>query len=123
MKRLNLFLDDLRPTPEGFDRVYTVKECINKIKEFNNNKIGIGILSLDNDLGKNQKEGRKVVDFIELEFINNPNFILPEFIIVHSSNAVAKQYMSQIIERIYGHDMSDYRYQNINNPWSLHNNK
>lgn len=93
---MNIFLDDIRNAPIDFVRTYTVEETINLLKE---NRVNI--LSLDNDLGLNELEGRKVMDWIEEQFYTNSNFQLPQRIIVHSANASARVYMEKIIKKLY----------------------
>lgn len=97
MKRVNIFLDDLRDAPLDFIRTHTVEETIDIIRDNNN----IGILSLDNDLGVDLTEGYKVLDWIEEQFYTNPNFQLPQKIIVHSSNAAARGRMERVIQKLY----------------------
>lgn len=94
---INIFLDDCRETPNGFIRTFSVDETIDEIKK---NK-SINILSLDNDLGENLKEGREVLNWLEEEYYTNKNFKLPNKIIIHSSNPCARKYMMQIIEKLY----------------------
>lgn len=89
---MKIFLDDVRETPKGYTRTYTVEETINIIKENNGN---IEIVSLDNDLGIGYEEGRKVLDWIE------ENDILPFNILLHTMNPVARNLMKVITKRIY----------------------
>lgn len=96
--KVNIFLDDLRETPNGFIRTYTVPETIEEIQ---NNLGNIGILSLDNDLGENLDEGYKVVDWLEEQYYTNKNFILPDKIQIHSANMSAKMRMNKIIKKLY----------------------
>ena len=93
---MDIFLDDLRPAPEGWQRTFTVEETIEALKLKCVNK-----LSLDNDLGPYNLEGYKVLDWLE-EQINKGRYeYLPTKIIVHSANPVARQRMMQIINRLY----------------------
>lgn len=48
---MNIFLDDCRKTPEGFNRTYTVEETIALLEKCRDEGIEVNILSLDNDLG------------------------------------------------------------------------
>lgn len=93
---MNIFLDDIRDTPFGFKRTYTVEQTIQSLKTDK-----IDILSLDNDLGEGELEGYKVLDFIEYEVYNGNHKILPNKIIIHSANPVARQRMAQIINKLY----------------------
>lgn len=98
---MNIFLDDCRETPEGFNRTYTVEETIALLEKCRDEGIEVNILSLDNDLGEGMKEGRKVVDFLDrYHFLNN--FPLPREVRIHSSNAPARMYMEAVLKmKIY----------------------
>lgn len=103
---IDIFLDDLRDTPEGFKRVNTVQECIDSIMSYQGQECGIWgsgairILSLDNDLGEGQPEGYKVMDWIEEKVFTDPNFICPLYFVIHSANPAAKKRMESVITRI-----------------------
>lgn len=95
---MNIYLDDVRETPEGFLRCFTVEECISLLQTH----AEINILSLDNDLGDGFQEGYKVLDFLEEE-IYFGRLRKPKKIIVHSANPVAKQRMLMVIKKLeYG---------------------
>lgn len=96
---INIFLDDLRETPCGFERTYNVADTIKYLVEYQNK---VDILSLDNDLGEHQEEGYKVLDWLEEEVFKNGNIkFLPKTIRIHSANPVAAKRMRSIIERLY----------------------
>lgn len=91
---MKVFLDDERPTPPGWARVYTVEDAISILK------CGmVTHLSLDNDLGVGQQEGYKVVDWIEEQCVVH-SFKPPEIIEVHSANPCRAEYMRKVIARI-----------------------
>lgn len=96
---MNIFLDDCRETPKGFYRTFTVEETIKMLKDCYRNNVVVNILSLDNDLGEGQKEGRRVLDFLEEEVFLN-NFPLPQEIRIHSSNSAARYYMVLVLEKL-----------------------
>lgn len=87
-------MDDARETPQGWHRTYTVAETIETLKTRT-----VTHLSLDNDLGENQPEGYKVLDWLEETIYNDCTFPLPE-ITVHSSNASRVQYMHRALSSI-----------------------
>lgn len=95
--KVNIFLDDIRETPSGFIRTYTVDETIKELEENNGN---VGILSLDNDLGLGLPEGYFVLDWIEEQVMTNPKFIMPDMIKIHSKNVAAKMRMERIKKRL-----------------------
>lgn len=82
---IKIYLDDIRPTPVGFIRTYTVEETIDLIKKHNGD---IEMVSLDNDLGTGYLEGREVMKWIEESAFHNT--LLPiSNLIIHSGNNVA----------------------------------
>jgi len=89
---MRIYLDDLRPTPEGYTRVYTVEEGIDLILDCIKNGIKIQEISFDNDLGEGLLEGRKLLDWVE-EQLYYGNMELPEVLTVHTANPAAAQYM------------------------------
>ena len=95
---MRVFLDDERPTPPGWARVYTVEATISILKSGM-----VTHLSLDNDLGESQQEGYKVVDWIEEQCVVN-GFIPPKIMEVHSANPSRAEYMRKVIERIYARE-------------------
>lgn len=97
MAKVNIYLDDCRKTPEGFIRSYTVEQTIDLLEKYEGH---IGILSLDNDLGPDLQEGYKVAEWIEENHILN-GYTLPDKMMVHSMNSIARQRMITIINRLY----------------------
>lgn len=96
--KYNVYLDDCRNTPDGFQiRTYTYEETIEVLTKMEGY---IGILSLDNDLGEGLREGNEVMDWIEEQYYTR-NYKLPDKIMVHSMNPIAKDKMERIIDRLY----------------------
>ena len=112
---MKLWIDDVRPAPAGYTRVYFVEEAINKIISCNNEidflmkqyilgyidrvsfekytkVFTIEEISCDNDLGEGNAEGYKLLDWLEATGRNYP-------IRIHSANPVARERMKLIIER------------------------
>ena len=95
-KKYNVYLDDCRETPDMFQiRAYTYKDIIQILIKMEGH---IGILSLDNDLGE-KYEGYDVMKWIEKEYYIN-NYILPDKIIIHSMNPIAKRRMEMVINKL-----------------------
>jgi hypothetical protein len=92
-----IYLDDERPTPEGWVRTYTVRQTIDVL--LNPNIPKITHLSLDNDLGEGQPEGFKVLDWLEQQVYNDPTFPVP-VIMVHSANPVRRAHMLRTLRSI-----------------------
>ena len=93
---INIYLDDLRPAPEGFILARNVKECQNLII---NNRGKVNILSLDHDLGKG-KTGYDLVKW--LSFYNEregygENYF-PKEIYLHTMNPVGRMNIYQLLE-------------------------
>ena len=85
---MRLYLDDVRPAPEGWVLVKTAAECISFLKTF-----GVECLSLDHDLGDNVDTGYTVVCWMEENDIwptHKPS--------VHSANPVGRARMQQVID-------------------------
>ena len=99
---INIWLDDIRPAPEGFVWVKTVEDIIDLWSRcVFDTKERINTISLDNDLGEGIQEGYKFLDYIESRIVlySDP---LPNEIKVHSANPVARKRMNQIINKLYG---------------------
>ena len=91
---LRVFLDDVRPTPEGWTRTYWPDEVISLLKT------GLVCeLSLDHDLGDDLRgTGYDVIVWIE-EAVAIQRFV-PPLISVHSANLPARQKMMAGIRSI-----------------------
>ena len=112
---LKLWLDDLRPAPEGYVWVDRVEDAIFEILRYEREQdsacaayiygtwdikramehidaFTFTEISCDNDLGEGRVEGYKLLDWLELTNRNYP-------IHIHSANPVAAQRMRRIIER------------------------
>jgi hypothetical protein len=95
---MKVYLDDERPTPDGWVRAYTVDEAI-KLLETNQ----VTHISLDNDLGRDEAGndrpiGRLVADYIERP-VASEGFVPPE-VTAHSMNPVERARMNVIIDNI-----------------------
>jgi len=95
---MRVFLDDVRPTPEGWERCYTPEEVIDLLRSGRVTRI-----SLDHDLGlldqKREVTGYDVVTWIE-QAVANEGFAPPARIRVHSANVSAAPKMERGIESI-----------------------
>jgi hypothetical protein len=93
---MKVFLDDERPTPEGFVRTYSVEETTKLLLTRQ-----VQFISLDNDLGSmdHNTEGYNILNWLEQEVFNDPTFPIPEMV-VHSSNASRAMSMRQAIKKL-----------------------
>lgn len=90
MNSKNLYLDDLRPTPEGFDRVYNYEEFILYIE-----KNGLpDIISFDHDLGIGNS-GYDCAKWL-VDYCLDKNLQLPKYL-VHSQNPVGKENIEYLL--------------------------
>lgn len=91
---MKVFLDDLRPAPDGWVRVFWPDEAIALLKTGK-----VTDISLDHDLGDDQQgTGYDVLLSIE-EAVATDNFKVPRMI-VHSANPAAKARMEAAVATI-----------------------
>lgn len=91
---MKVFLDDERPAPEGWQRVYWPNEAIDLL-ETNQ----VQTISLDHDLGDDIRgTGYDVLLWIE-QAVATYNFQPPE-ILIHSANTSARQKMQLAVAAI-----------------------
>lgn len=92
---INLYLDDLRDCPDGFELAKTMEEAVSFLKE---NKINI--LSLDHDLGEENgkllKTGYDLVKWI-CEFYEEENLSI-KAIYLHTDNNVGRENMFETLK-------------------------
>lgn len=91
---MKVYMDDERHTPAGWERTFTVKQTIDKLMTRQ-----VTHLSLDNDLGWDQEEGYKVMDWLEETVYNDMSFPMPE-ITIHTANAARGAYMQRVLNNI-----------------------
>ena len=95
MKNVKIFLDDIRDTPSGYIRAYNYQEMINLLKSYNGH---IEEISLDHDLGEEDKTGYDVLLWIEEQQVTCG--YVPPRIKIHSANPVGCYRMGQAIDSI-----------------------
>lgn len=93
---IKLYLDDLRPIPEGFIGVRDYTEFINFIKTNPLPKF----ISFDHDLGEG-KTGFDCAKFL-VEFCIDNNLNLPDFF-VHSQNPIGKENINSLLTNFNKH--------------------
>jgi len=98
--QLKIWLDDIRKEPEGWRRTLTVEETVGVLESCLRDGVCVECLSLDNDLGEGLKEGRHVLDWIEMQAYSNPCYVPPRSILVHSSNSAARLWMDGALKSI-----------------------
>jgi hypothetical protein len=91
---MRIFLDDERPTPQGWVRAYWPQEVIALLEAG-----GVTEISLDHDLGNDERgTGYDVVLWVE-EAVAIRGFVAPK-LGVHSANSSARAKMEQGIAKI-----------------------
>lgn len=85
--KINLYVDDLRDCPEGFVIARTVEEAKEYFKNFE-----IGILSLDHDLGVDDKENLLPTGYDLVKYICEEG-LRADTIALHTDNPVGRDNM------------------------------
>ena len=86
-----LYLDDLRPTPEGFDRVYNYEEFV----EYLERKGLPDFISFDHDLGEDSS-GYDCAKYLVAYCLEHQRS-LPDYQ-VHSQNPVGRENIERLLE-------------------------
>jgi hypothetical protein len=101
---MKLYLDDLRPCPEGFTIARTVEEAIDIYKKHALSEES-KIISLDHDLGgldgTYKRTGYDFCKWLVEEYYNHSEdgWLFPDIIYLHTSNPVGRNNMFQLLER------------------------
>ena len=102
---MKIYLDDERPTPEGWVRVYTPEQAIWHLQAESMLE-EVTCISLDNDLGLPldaqglPREGYRVAEWIEARVAADVNYAPPE-ILIHTGNPIARKKIQQTIQSIF----------------------
>lgn len=91
---MKIYMDDERPTPEGWTRTYNVEDTLRML-----GTCKVTHLSLDNDLGEGLPEGYTVLDRLEEWVYDDPTFPIP-IITIHSANAGRTPSMRQVAAKL-----------------------
>jgi len=83
-----LFLDDKRPTPEGFLRATSAEECIRLLESEK-----FELISLDYNLGRNKPTGYRVVEYMVRKKV------FPPKIVIHSTSRRGRIMMHELLLR------------------------
>ena len=95
MFKTKIWLDDIRPAPEGFFWAKTYKEAIWAIKIMDDLYGKVDFISFDHDLGGEQS-GYDVAKYLVR------NQIVVDKYVVHSANPVGKRNIEQLLNH-YGY--------------------
>ena len=94
---MKIWLDDLRPAPQGYKAVKSVNEAIATIIEAEAQGIEIEIMDLDHDLGDYAGDGGDAIKF--LDWLAERETFYP--IELHTANPVGRANMERMIERYW----------------------
>lgn len=91
-QKINIWLDNNRPVPDGWIGATSAGKCLVKIFSLDLNKVEFDILSLDHDLGEDNPTG---TDFCKV-FIKYPEYF-PNTIYLHTANPAGKERMQKLL--------------------------
>jgi len=103
---IHLFLDDVRETPEGHVRCYTVEQMLLFLEGIHDAGLRVESMSLDNDLGDDPltgerlREGHEVLTWIRERMALDATYCPPKEIRAHTANPVALTRMRSDIAKI-----------------------
>lgn len=93
---MKLFVDDIRPCPEGWTVARTFDDALTILRTQGDN---IAVLSLDHDLGCfSEADGRELTGYTLVQNLLGYN-ISPRLIFLHTDNAVGRDNMYQSLQR------------------------
>lgn len=98
---MKIFLDDERKIPNGWLGVKTPEQCISWLEKCAKENVVVKKLSLDHDLGlidPNTLQERTGYDV--LVWLENNLWAMPEEVIIHTANPVARRRMNLVLEAI-----------------------
>jgi len=104
---VNIYLDDCRDAPKGFLLAKNTIECECLLVKY---KGQVNILSLDHDLGEEDRKGTgyDVVKWLCYYYQQNDDNLFPKQIYLHSANPVGRFNMYQLLERYKPEDVKLY---------------
>lgn len=94
---VKIYLDDLRETPTGYTRTYSVNETKKLIEQLEANNITIAEINLDHDLGDFVSDGGDAIKLLDW-LVERKTFYPVSF---HTMNVVGRENMQRIIERYW----------------------
>ena len=95
---MKLWLDDLRPVPDGSEGARSVNEAKQLILEAEHNGIEIEALDLDHDLGDYADQGGDAIRL--LDWLAERETFYP--VEIHTANPVGRANMERILARYWG---------------------
>lgn len=96
-RKVKIYVDDVRPVPEGYEGTKSVDETIALIEELEVKGVEIELLDLDHDLGDYAKYGGDAIKI--LDYLAERETYYP--IAIHTANPVGRANMERMIERYW----------------------
>ena len=101
---MKLWIDDIRPAPEGYTWCKSTNEAIRQIKIATRYDIIIDVIDIDHDAGEYVADGGdyiRVLGYLEFYMLNIP-------IRIHSMNPVGVENMRRIIRKNGWTEIKDF---------------
>ena len=95
--KVKIWVDDIRPVPEGFVGVKSVNETISLIEKSERNGLIIALLDLDHDLGDYAYDGGDAIKI--LDYLVERETFYP--VTIHTANPVGRENMERMIRRFW----------------------
>ncbi len=92
---MKLWLDDIRPAPDGFVLAHSVNEAIRIIEQAETDKTTIELIDCDHDLGDYYSDGGDGIKL--LDWLCERRTFYP--IVLHTANPVGRENMLRLIRR------------------------
>lgn len=96
-RKVKIYVDDVRPVPEGYEGTKSVDETIALIEELEAKGVEIELLDLDHDLGDYAQFGGDAIKI--LDYLAERETYYP--IAIHTANPVGRANMERMIERYW----------------------
>lgn len=96
-RKVKIYVDDVRPVPEGYEGTKSVDETIALIEALEAKGVEIELLDLDHDLGDYAKYGGDAIKI--LDYLAERETYYP--IAIHTANPVGRANMERMIERYW----------------------
>lgn len=96
-KIIKIWVDDIRPVPQGYEGTKSVNETIQLIEEIEAEGGIIELLDLDHDLGDYAKFGGDAIKILDYLAENEKYYPIK----IHTANPVGRANMERMIERYW----------------------
>ncbi len=94
---MKIWVDDLRPVPEGYEWAKSVNQAIALVEKAEANEEKVELLDLDHDLGDYYADGGDAIRL--LDWLTERGTFYP--IRIHTANPVGRENMERVIARYW----------------------